>query len=42
MQYEPWHIRYVGKDLARELYEEDITLEEYYERKKDIKLSHSV
>lgn len=34
MQYEPWHIRYVGKELAKKLYEEDITLEEYYLRKK--------
>lgn len=30
MQYEPWHIRYVGKYLANKLYEENITLEEYY------------
>ncbi len=28
--YEPWHIRYVGKDLATYLYENDLTLEEYY------------
>lgn len=28
--YEPWHIRYVGKDLARLLYDDQITLEEYY------------
>lgn len=28
--YEPWHIRYVGKELAKELYDEDLTLEEYY------------
>ena len=34
MQYEPWHIRYVGKELAKKLYEEDLTLEEYYLRKK--------
>lgn len=27
--YEPWHIRYVGCDIAREIYEKDITLEEY-------------
>ncbi|WIV11905.1 M15 family metallopeptidase [Proteiniborus sp. MB09-C3] len=27
--YEPWHIRYVGKDVAEEIYEKDITLEEY-------------
>lgn len=29
-QYEPWHLRYVGEDLAEELYEEKLTLEEYY------------
>ncbi len=29
--YEPWHIRYVGKHLAKKLYEENITLEEYYQ-----------
>lgn len=28
--YEPWHIRYVGKPLATYLYENDLTLEEYY------------
>ena len=28
--YEPWHIRYVGKDLAEFLYSEGITLDEYY------------
>lgn len=28
--YEPWHIRYVGKRLAKYLYENDLTLEEYY------------
>lgn len=34
MQYEPWHIRYVGKELAKKLYDEDLTLEEYYVRRK--------
>lgn len=31
-QYEPWHLRYVGKDLAGKLYQNGnwITLEEYY------------
>jgi len=29
-QYEPWHIRYVGVDLARELYSKKQTLEEYF------------
>jgi len=28
-QYEPWHIRYVGKVVAKEIYEKNITLEEY-------------
>ncbi|MCC3868953.1 M15 family metallopeptidase [Terrisporobacter mayombei] len=27
--YEPWHIRYVGKDVAKDIYERNITLEEY-------------
>ena len=29
--YEPWHYRYVGRDCAKEIYELDITLEEYLE-----------
>lgn len=28
--FEPWHYRFVGLELAKELYERDITLEEYY------------
>jgi D-alanyl-D-alanine carboxypeptidase len=28
-QYEPWHIRYVGKDIAGEIADKGITLEEY-------------
>ncbi|MEW9078513.1 M15 family metallopeptidase [Terrisporobacter glycolicus] len=27
--YEPWHIRYVGKDAAKEIHKRNITLEEY-------------
>lgn len=27
--YEPWHIRYVGKDVARYIYDNNLTLEEY-------------
>lgn len=27
--YEPWHIRYVGEEAARYIYDNDITLEEY-------------
>ena len=29
-QYESWHYRYVGKDVAKYIYEHDITFEEYY------------
>ena len=32
-QYEPWHFRFVGLDLAKKLYDEGITLEEYEKRK---------
>jgi zinc D-Ala-D-Ala carboxypeptidase len=28
--YEPWHIRYVGKDVAKEVYEANLTLEEFF------------
>jgi len=35
--YEPWHIRYVGKELAEYIDSNDLTLEEYYEQKKDLK-----
>lgn len=28
--YEPWHIRYVGRELAQYLYVNDMTLDEYY------------
>ena len=34
--FEPWHYRFVGILLAKELYENDITLEEYY-RKNEVK-----
>lgn len=27
---EPWHYRYVGKDIAKTIHEDDITLEEYW------------
>ena len=27
--YEPWHYRYVGRDAAREIYEQGVCLEEY-------------
>lgn len=29
--YEPWHYRYVGKEVAEEIYEKGICLEEYIE-----------
>lgn len=28
--YEPWHLRYLGVDLATEVYESGLTLEEYF------------
>ena len=32
-QYESWHYRYVGKELAKFLYTNNLTLEEYYAKK---------
>ncbi len=29
-QYEPWHYRYVGVDIAKQIKAENLTLEEYY------------
>lgn len=29
--FEPWHLRYVGKTVSKELYENNITLEEYFQ-----------
>ena len=29
--FEPWHYRYVGKEIAKEIYDLDITFDEYYE-----------
>lgn len=29
-QYEPWHLRYVGTEIAKDIKERGITLEEYY------------
>lgn len=31
IKYEPWHIRYVGLQVAKEITERGITLEEYYD-----------
>ncbi|MDD2181437.1 MAG: M15 family metallopeptidase [Bacilli bacterium] len=30
-EFEPWHYRYVGKDVAKKIYDLDITFDEYYE-----------
>lgn len=29
-QYEPWHLRYVGEELANELYQNSLTMEEFF------------
>jgi len=31
-QYEPWHIRYLGKDLAPKVFESKLTYDEYCEK----------
>lgn len=31
-QYEPWHIRYVGKEAAKEIHNAGITLEEFFSK----------
>ena len=31
-KYEPWHYRYVGVEVAKTIYREKITLEEYYDK----------
>ncbi len=33
MKFEPWHIRYVGEKLAEYIYDNKLTLEEYYRQK---------
>ena len=30
--YEPWHFRFVGEAIAKEIYEQNLTLEEYLEQ----------
>ena len=35
--FEPWHFRYVGLELAKEITEENLTLEEYHKNKQHIK-----
>ena len=32
-KYEPWHFRYIGIDIANYIYNNNIALEEYYEKK---------
>lgn len=31
-EYEPWHVRYVGKESAKEITEKNLTLEEYIKK----------
>lgn len=31
-KYEPWHYRYVGLDTAKTIHDENLTLEEYYDK----------
>lgn len=33
MKFEPWHIRYVGESIAKYIYENKITFEEYHQQK---------
>ncbi|MBO1512197.1 M15 family metallopeptidase [Metabacillus sp. BG109] len=35
-QYEPWHLRYVGKEKAAVIYKNGLTLEEYFQKVKKI------
>jgi D-alanyl-D-alanine carboxypeptidase len=35
-QYEPWHLRYVGKEQASVIYKNELTLEEYFKKAKKI------
>ena len=34
-EYEPWHLRYIGKEKAKKLYESGLSLEEYYNIKSE-------
>ena len=38
-KYEPWHYRYVGKDIAKYIHDHEITYEEYYYEFIDKKIS---
>lgn len=33
-EYEPWHVRYVGNEVAEKIHNEKLTLEEYIERQR--------
>lgn len=35
--YEPWHIRYVGQEVANYLFEHNLTLDEYFAQVYDYK-----
>ena len=35
VEHEPWHYRYVGSEIAKEIYESNLTLEEYYQNKRE-------
>lgn len=39
INYEPWHFRYVGKEVANYLYENGLVLEEL---EKDLKESYTI
>ena len=39
--YEPWHLRYVGNTkIAKEIMDNNLTLEEYFDRVEDLKSNH--
>lgn len=40
--YEPWHIRYVGKKFAKYLYDNNLTIEEYYGFKPSIDYANEI
>ncbi|WP_243354461.1 M15 family metallopeptidase [Bacillus litorisediminis] len=35
-QYEPWHFRYVGTEMAAEIFQNKLTLEEYFKQKQGV------
>lgn len=35
-EYEPWHLRYVGKEAAKAMHDHDLTFEEYMNKVKKI------